>query len=1280
MIAENSVSTNQGKEKQKQTSVKLQWIFGIRRDILPNVLMLDSETLVYAASHYIVIFNHTRKLPYSQVQQFISGTPHSKGFVAFNVLNVPTIHKRYIGAAEEITEGATVSIYSLINSQGMYNLPNKLVSVTLYDISVTKVFHLAFSQRDQPNNNYFALVGMSEEPTLVLWKWEFDNLKDRLVYIVKPPCQNYKFLQISFSVYRNDHFVIVSDKFFCSYSCRPYEVKFTFSLEQAEIYGTTIHSHCWFFDGNFCICTDTHILIFDTSFKIIQAIETLRTINESSTCITTVLPLLDTFVAAGQNRRFEIYERKTDLYEKTAEKKVFEYNQNLNEKYDKNSNSDKLENSDKEKMFDFLTLTGPNSPNEQYVVATTSFNDIIQIGVNIKDLESQTVKHLIAPFHSDSIEGMDVCVNKPYIITCSVDKSLRVWDYTTRSLTHSKNFDEEMFSVAYHPNGMHAVVSFLDKILPLHIFYDEIANLTQNAISLKSNFRTKDIKFSNGGQFFAFDSGSKVEIWDFLNMMPYYVHNADRKREFGSNKLNSINWRYDDQILLVAGYEHISEWPFTQKNDDTRKFELRNYNINCGNYIGNTIHMIVVTDDGYIRKINSDSMTSYTDYKFDHIMKEMTMFNKSKFMVCCTTIAEKSNNSNSMTTLSRKDSGVNSMGTTCLRLFLDINSKKDYIDIPSHFGETTRVRVNYDENMVFTTGADGCINVYSIETSYEGEDDKIYLEKYSDHFTSTVLIKKSKLRERDLERKDLPEKRDEKLKKVKAENADKREKLQKDLATIKNNLSLTKRTESMSIKQLQNTLEDKVNFYIREINNKRTQYNNEYEKAMNDYQVELATMNREVEDIRQSLKKMKDDHKRDMQDIRGKHSDDMLSLEKDYQKQISDLESHKAQLEEKIRMLGEKKELDGHTIEWLNNKILNVIDKNIEDLKRGIEDLSVHNAHQIKKLKEEKEKLNTTLSNLQLENKQISEETEKQKRNTAVNKEKKKMAENEMKQIQDRITEVENKIIEGKKRNQYLEKCKFVLDYKIKELKKEMGPIEKAIEDLKKRTKDLDVELEKFNREHDIINKRLIDFNDLESKIEELKFEERKESNQIKMFKNTIFNMINRIDDFEYLREGFRSLRDVFLKDYTPDKQDMELDAEFLNQKDNMKKNVEDLQKQLKEVKVKHVESIEHNRIDNHQLIKRINKLQDDIKSEKDRKGEQAADNRHANAIAAIKAQKKISRLDEMEFESTEHKVRYLEELIEEKKKILNREKGLESDSLVNIIQSEEDDNEDDDL
>ena len=51
-----------------------------------------------------------------------------------------------------------------------------------------------------------------------------------------------------------------------------------------------------------------------------------------------------------------------------------------------------------------------------------------------------------------------------------------------------------------------------------------------------------------------------------------------------------------------------------------------------------------------------------------------------------------------------------------------------------------------------------------------------------------------------------------------------------------------------------------------------------------------------------------------------------------------------------------------------------------------------------------------------------------------------------------------------KKKNQELEKFKFVLDYKIKELKKQIEPREVEIMEMKEQIKDMDQELERYHK------------------------------------------------------------------------------------------------------------------------------------------------------------------------------------------------------------------------
>ena len=69
--------------------------------------------------------------------------------------------------------------------------------------------------------------------------------------------------------------------------------------------------------------------------------------------------------------------------------------------------------------------------------------------------------------------------------------------------------------------------------------------------------------------------------------------------------------------------------------------------------------------------------------------------------------------------------------------------------------------------------------------------------------------------------------------------------------------------------------------------------------------------------------------------------------------------------------------------------------------------------------------------------------------------------------------EKERKIYDLKKKNQELEKFKFVLDYKIKELRKQIEPRENQISAMKDRVKEMDAELERYHKINSQLDERI---------------------------------------------------------------------------------------------------------------------------------------------------------------------------------------------------------------
>ena len=85
-------------------------------------------------------------------------------------------------------------------------------------------------------------------------------------------------------------------------------------------------------------------------------------------------------------------------------------------------------------------------------VAATGKSGVSHAPVNIS-LTKNEFSVFSYPFHCGSITGVDVCQRKPLVVTCGADRSVRVWNYLTMELELSKEFEENVESVALHPTG-----------------------------------------------------------------------------------------------------------------------------------------------------------------------------------------------------------------------------------------------------------------------------------------------------------------------------------------------------------------------------------------------------------------------------------------------------------------------------------------------------------------------------------------------------------------------------------------------------------------------------------------------------------------------------------------------------------------------------------------------------------------------------------------------------------------------------------------------------------
>ena len=116
----------------------------------------------------------------------------------------------------------------------------------------------------------------------------------------------------------------------------------------------------------------------------------------------------------------------------------------------------------------------------------------------------------MASFHSGAITGLDVCVRKPLVVTCGLDKTVRVWNYQERTLELSQTFTEEVYSVAFHPSGHHVLVGFADKLRLMNLLIDDIRPFKEFGIK-----GCRECRFSVGGHYFAAVNNNAIQVFNF---------------------------------------------------------------------------------------------------------------------------------------------------------------------------------------------------------------------------------------------------------------------------------------------------------------------------------------------------------------------------------------------------------------------------------------------------------------------------------------------------------------------------------------------------------------------------------------------------------------------------------------------------------------------------------------------------------------------------------------------------------------------------------------------
>lgn len=642
------------------------------------------------------------------------------------------------------------------------------------------------------------------------------------------------------------------------------------------------------------------------------------------------------------------------------------------------------------------------------------------------------------------ITGIDIALWRQVVATTGKDHTIRMWNINEKRQEAVHQFEEEPTSLALHPSGLYAAVSFNEKVQILSLLLDgfqHCRDLNIRAVNL--------VRFSRGGQYVACCAGTVVQIYHTFTGILYCSLRGH------TNKIKSLVWGHLDSSLMTVGAEGCTFFwdllPAPKKSVEkqhTTQFPFTSGVTPPDGSIG-----YLSTSEKVIREVpflkSVDPTTGLDgqvrdprDIEVGKTVSALVYDESRKLLVGGTGDDEQPGH------------------LLCIQASPQLSTSIDWTH--AHAAPITVMCQSYDKTQIYSADSNGILVVSEFEGSTFGKSRNEGVTAFE--FTSEVSIqaktlssKKKMINDLMLKVEELTKNNEHQLrlkemdfgdrtsditKKFELQLSQERAKYQKlgdernqseyERSTKLSNLGDKHSNELHGIETKYKTkLHAEGTRYknlLGEVENTHRRWNEENAALVNSHQAYLKELCYEYEE------KLSHEHieqKRLMeekQSIEEQASGQREWVEEDGETEVAEV---KARFETRLRN-EENLAVDLMAQHALVRKQLQNLGKDT-DLQRD----------EIKRLRDRELRLNETIRSLEKD----------------IQSHKKEIRERE-----ETITDKEKRIFDLKKKNQELEKFRFVLDYKIRELKLQIAPREQETAALRRQSEEMALELEQYHK------------------------------------------------------------------------------------------------------------------------------------------------------------------------------------------------------------------------
>ncbi|KAI9032449.1 hypothetical protein DFJ74DRAFT_764133 [Hyaloraphidium curvatum] len=674
---------------------------------------------------------------------------------------------------------------------------------------------------------------------------------------------------------------------------------------------------------------------------------------------------------------------------------------------------------------------------EDYLLASTDTKQVYRLSLMDRVVDSsERSQHPLEAFHRGPITSLDVCVRRPLVATSGPDKTVRIWNYVDKTIEVSRQFMDDPYSLALHPSGLYILVGFPDKLRLMSVVIDDLRMYEE--IPLRG---CRECQFSNGGHLFAAVQGTSVHVyktWTYELVASFREHNG---------KIKSIQWSDDDSHLVSAGFDgSVFIWNWSS---GAKEFEstVKTTMYGCA---WPSRDRSILWASGYGDKSLREwagAAASPRDWTLDANVTSMSTSADGRSLFL----------------------GL-SNGTVCVAPLPLSSSASGGLVVTKHkvsHAAVTKIRVSPDGRELFATSDDGGLYIYSCAAAVVGTSGTGAAPvdpELGRIFPDEVLTTKSDLEERLQEMRDL-ETRIQEMKsehdyQLKMKEMQHKENMRSATESLSKEIERLAASTSAVTLELQRTKDA----HSATVAGMIATHAQELQKMEDEYTKKLLSEFDRVDSLGTNLSRDRTEFEMRLQAASDAHKDAVEKMEANERLKMAarqrEYDSLKAEMDARIREAAE-------VLDQTKNR-MNV---ELAEQKQKYDALLLAERNTIISLKADngilRKKAQGSQTEIEAHKAEVVKKVEEIKRLQGVIKglERDIVALNrEIRERDDTIQDKDRHIYDVKKKNQELEKFKFVLDYKIRELREQIEPKDQELEDLQARNRDLDMQLQQASK------------------------------------------------------------------------------------------------------------------------------------------------------------------------------------------------------------------------